>query len=266
MSGSTLFSLSALAALLPAALAVLRRSAGRDSVYWAALAVALAGTLSFTAAQIAQGWLTGLATALWASIAASLIVFAALAALSREAWRLTALLMPYLFLLGLGATAAGLVPDEPLRSTAPVAWIDLHILVALATYGLLTVAAVAGGAVLVQERALKRKRPTALSRALPSMADAEALQVKLLAATGLVLGLGLITGVATQYLVSGRLLQFDHKTLLSFLAFATIVGLLAVHRRSGLGGRRAARLVLLAYLLVTLAYPGVKFVAEVLLA
>ena len=118
----------------------------------------------------------------------------------------------------------------------------------------------------MQERALKRKRPTALSRALPSMADAEALQVKLLAASGLVLGLGLVTGVAIQYLVSGRLLQFDHKTLLSFLAFATILGLLAVHRRSGLRGRRAARLVLLAYLLVTLAYPGVKFVAEVLLA
>ena len=266
MSGNVLFNLSALAALLPAALIAWRRPAGRDSVYWAALAVALAGTLSFAAAQIAQGWLTGLATALWASIAASLVVFAALAALTREAWRLTALLAPYLFLLGLGATAAGLVPDEPLRTTAPAAWIDLHILVALATYGLLTVAAVAGGAVLVQERALKRKRPTALSRALPSMADAEALQVKLLAASGLVLGLGLVTGVAIQYLVSGRLLQFDHKTLLSLLAFATILGLLAVHRRSGLRGRRAARLVLLAYLLVTLAYPGVKFVAEVLLA
>ncbi|HLB81062.1 MAG TPA: hypothetical protein VJJ77_11220, partial [Dongiaceae bacterium] len=94
MSGNVLFNLSALAALLPAALIAWRRPAGRDSVYWAALAVALAGTLSFAAAQIAQGWLTGLATALWASIAASLVVFAALAALTREAWRLTALLAP----------------------------------------------------------------------------------------------------------------------------------------------------------------------------
>ena len=31
-------------------------------------------------------------------------------------------------------------------------------------------------------------------------------------------------------------------------------------------GRRAARIVLLAYLLLTLAYPGVKFVTDVILA
>jgi ABC-type uncharacterized transport system permease subunit len=31
-------------------------------------------------------------------------------------------------------------------------------------------------------------------------------------------------------------------------------------------GRQAARFVLLAYLLVTLAYPGVKFVRDVILA
>ena len=33
-----------------------------------------------------------------------------------------------------------------------------------------------------------------------------------------------------------------------------------------MGGRRAARYVLVAYLLLTLGYPGVKFVTDVLLA
>jgi ABC-type uncharacterized transport system permease subunit len=41
--------------------------------------------------------------------------------------------------------------------------------------------------------------------------------------------------------------------------------LLILHHYSGLRGRRAARLVLLAYLLLTLAYPGVKFVTDILL-
>ena len=123
----------------------------------------------------------------------------------------------------------------------------------------------AGAGVFLQERALKRKQPTMLSRLMPSIADGEALELRLLAGAGLVLGIGIVTGMALQYFASGRLLVFDHKTLLSLLAFAVICLLLALRYRSGLRGRRAARLVLLAYLLLTLAYPGVKFVTDVLI-
>jgi hypothetical protein len=38
----------------------------------------------------------------------------------------------------------------------------------------------------------------------------------------LVLGAGIVTGMALQYLASGELLAFDHKTVLSLLAFAII--------------------------------------------
>jgi ABC-type uncharacterized transport system permease subunit len=98
------------------------------------------------------------------------------------------------------------------------------------------------------------------------VADSERLQVRLLIASEIVLGLGLLTGMATQYLSSGGLLAFNHKTLFSVLTFVLIAALLAAHYRTGVRGRRAARLVLLAYLLLTLAYPGVKFVTDVLLA
>jgi len=145
-------------------------------------------------------------------------------------------------------------------------WLDLHILVSVATYGLLTIAAIAGFAVLVQERALKGKRRGALNQILPAIASCERLQVGLLAVSEVVLGLGLLTGMATQYFVSGAVVAFDHKTLFSLLAFAVIGALLVAQAKSGIGGRRAARLVLLAYLLLTLAYPGVKFVTDVLLA
>ncbi len=136
----------------------------------------------------------------------------------------------------------------------------------LTTYGLCTLAAVAAAAVVLQERALKRKRPTALSRALPSVSDATVLQVRLLAVSEAVLALGIVTGMAREYLSSARLLEFDHKTLLSFLAFLVIGLLLVLHQRTGLRGQRAARIILLAYLLLTLAYPGVKFVTDVLIA
>jgi ABC-type uncharacterized transport system permease subunit len=77
--------------------------------------------------------------------------------------------------------------------------------------------------------------------------------------------LGIVTGMAKQFTVSGSLLEFDHKTLLSILAFLVIGALLILHQRSGQRGQRVARLILLAYLLLTLAYPGVKFVTDVLM-
>ena len=81
-----------------------------------------------------------------------------------------------------------------------------------------------------------------------------------------VMAFGLVTGMAVQYFATGTLLEFDHKTLFSLLTFAVISLLLFARYRRGLRGRRAARLVLLAYLLLTIAYPGVKFVTDVLLA
>jgi ABC-type uncharacterized transport system permease subunit len=62
------------------------------------------------------------------------------------------------------------------------------------------------------------------------------------------------------------LLVFDHKTVFSLLAFLVIGILLLLHRVSGLRGRRAARIALLGYLLLTLAYPGVKVVTQIILA
>ena len=64
---------------------------------------------------------------------------------------------------------------------------------------------------------------------------------------------------------TGDLATFDHKTVLSVLTFVIIGVLLLLNRGSGLRGRRAARIVLLAYLLIALAFPGVKFVTDVLI-
>ena len=80
------------------------------------------------------------------------------------------------------------------------------------------------------------------------------------------LAIGLATGMALQYGETGKLLIIDHKTILTITAFVVIGGLLAAHFKTGLRGRQAARIVLLAYLLLTLGYPGVKFVTDVIMA
>jgi ABC-type uncharacterized transport system permease subunit len=258
--------LAALLALIPAALAAFRPSPARDAAFWRLSAVALAGPLTWSAMHVSGAWPTGLSAALWITIATSMALYLALSRWMEGAWRLAPLLLPYLCLVGVAATIWGRAPVRPLPMASLPAWIEAHIVFSVLTYALLTLAAVAGVAAFLRERALKSKRPTRLTAALPAIADAERMQVRLLIATEIVLGLGLVSGVAVQFLETGGLLVFNHKILLSIGAFVVIGALLIAHFRTGVRGRRISRLVLLAYLLVTLGYPGVKFVTEVLLA
>ena len=266
MGSNLVFGLTALMSLVPASVLPYRRAESRrDLVFWALLGAAVAGPVAFSLAQVGGSWKTGLATALWVSIAVSVTPFAALAAVTRDGWRLTPLLLPYLFILGVLAMAWSYAPAARPLSAPLDAWLTAHILVSVATYALATLAAVAGAAVFLQERALKRKQPGGLSALLPSFRDAERLQVRLLGAAEAVLGVGIVTGMAISFLSRGALLPFDHKTMLSLIAFGVIALLLFLHHRTGLRGQRAARIVLVAYLLLTLAYPGVKFVTDVLI-
>ena len=265
MSENLLFGLSAVASMVPTALLSWRRDRGRDSLYWMLLAVAVAGPLAWVAAQMSGAWLTGLSTTLWVTVAASMALFAVIAVINPEAWRLTPLLVPYMTCIGLLAIVWQQAPGAS-TGEAPSGWIRVHILLSVTTYALVTIAAVAALAAFLQERALKAKQPSALTRHLPSVADAESLLVRLLVLGEIVLALGLATGMATQYGETGSLLTFNHKSVLTITAFAVIGALLAVHYRSGVRGRMAARVVLLAYLLLTLGYPGVKFVTEVLIS
>ena len=263
MTASFAIGLAALATLLPAALVAPARRA--QPVYWLALAAAVAGPAIWVVVQLDEGWRTGVAPALWLAVAVSLALFVPLAWTSEPARRLTPLLIGYLAVLGALALLWQHAPERPLPRL-PAGWLQAHILVAVLAYGLLTLAAGAGVGVALQERALRTRRPTSFSRALPSVAEGERLQTRLLLACELVLAVALATGIVLTRAEGAGWLRLDHKTVLSILAFVVIGALLLVHLRLGLGGRRAARLGLAAYLLLTLAYPGVKFVTDVLLA
>jgi len=173
MANSLILSLAALAALVPAAVLPLRRGRERpDLLFWAAVAVAVAGPAAYSLVQLGGAWQTGLSAALWVSIAASMALFALLALVTREAWRLRPLLLPSLSPPGGRAAVWRHVPGREGLAAAPDAWLSAHIALSVATYGLCTLAAMAAAAAVLQERALKRKRPTALTRALPSVSDA----------------------------------------------------------------------------------------------
>jgi hypothetical protein len=175
-------SLSALAALVP--LGLVRPD--KRGTLWLALAVAIAGPAAWLAHGFADGWRTGFATALWLAILVSVASYAGLVAWVRGSERLAPLLAAYLVALASVATTWQHAPERPLAGQPPEAWLIAHVLMALVAYGLLTLAAVAGLAVFLQERALKTKRPTGFTRRLPSIAEGEALLANLLMASGTV--------------------------------------------------------------------------------
>lgn len=265
MTSSILPHLVAVALLLPAALVPWRGEARRDAVFWTALGLATVAALGWATVLVEPHWSTGFATALWLIVAASLLAFVLFALLTTEGWRLAGLLMPYLVLLGLIAAIWSQAPEQPVPPGESPAWFGIHVLLGLGTYVLLTLASVAGAGVVLQERALKRREPNRVSRALPPLADAEAMEYRLLAASEIVLAAGIVTGMGAQYALDGSLVDLNHKTLLTAAAFVVIGALLVARQIWGMRGRRAARVVLIGYLLLTLAYPGVKFVTDVLL-
>ncbi len=260
----TLFGLLALMALIPVSLVSLRKDGVQGGLFWLLLAVAVAGPLIWTVAQMPKGWQAGLSTTLWVIVAATMTLFAATAAMTRHARRLTPLVGPYMVALCLLAIIWRHAPARTLEIGAMGGWIATHIVFSVITYSLATLAAIAALAAFLRQRSLKSKQPIRLTHLLPSMADCNHLLVRLLILGEVVLGLGLATGMAIQYKNTGQFLIPNHKTILTVASFAVIAGLLYTHFRSGIRGRKAVRLLLLAYLLLTLGYPGVKFVADII--
>jgi ABC-type uncharacterized transport system permease subunit len=255
------YSIIAILAVIPTLLQS-RRAAGGAS--WPLLLVAAAGLVLPAIQLLGDNEFAGLGGALTISNAATILLFVICAALWPAVRNLAGLLLPYCLIVALLAAVTFLPhPQVPLPGSR--AWLDVHILVSVATYGSATIAAIAALAVFLQERALKRREPGALTAGLPPIAESERIQNMLLWVSAVVLAAGLLTGVGTLHSESGQFFAFTHKTVFAVAAFLVIIAILLVHNLTGLRGRRAARLVLVAYLLLTLAYPGVKFVQDVLI-
>lgn len=265
MQTGILLGLTAIAAIVPAVVWSWRGTFTRNAVLWSVLCVAAAGPLA-VAAQRAHGvWQADFATTIWVTISITMVAFLVVSLAMKNAWRLTPLLSLYMLALGIVGIAWHNVRAEPMPANEVNAWLVAHIALAVTTYALATIAAVAALAAFLQERALKRKQRPPLEGALPSITDCDGLVIALLAVGEAILGLGLISGVAVNLAVGHAPLPFDHKIVFTLGAFVAIGLILFAHARYGLRGRRASRAVLLAYLLLTLGYPGVKFVTDILL-
>lgn len=260
-----MFSLVALIGFAPLMVVSLRTDAVSRLVMFALLAATAAGVSSAFIHHIETGWRADLGNALLATVASTLVLAAAISLFRPLVNRYLFLLAPYLFVLcGLGILLAGTAPVSGSYRASDIS-VPVHIGFSLATYAMLTLAAMAALGATLKERALKLRRSGFAAARLPAVADSENFLILLLSGAEILLLAGLMTGAILSFDRAGVAFPLDHKTLLSVLAFLVIGLLIILHLRVGIRGKLAARLVLIAWILLTLGYPGVKFVTELLI-
>jgi len=149
----------------------------------------------------------------------------------------------------------------PVGSAEPMSWkIELHILISLFAYGLLTVGAIVALYALIQEKRLHAGRLSSINQLFAPLETTEKLLFGITSTGFLVLlvavssGFAFVDNLFAQHLV--------HKTTLSLLAL-TLFGLLLAGRRfAGWRGKRAVYLYLWGFVILCLAYFGSRFVLE----
>ena len=168
-------------------------------------------------------------------------------------------------LLLLAAAAAALTGwPAPGAYGDTLSWqIQMHVLISLFAYGLLTVGAIVALFALMQERRLQAGQLSSMNQLFSPLETTEKMLFGITAAGFLVLLLAVSSGFALfENLFSQHLV---HKTTLSLLALALFGILLAGRQFSGWRGKRAVYLYLCGFFILCLAYFGSRYILEVIL-
>lgn len=156
-----------------------------------------------------------------------------------------------------------LYPSRHLVTGAGQWRLDLHIVISILAYSLLSLAAVQAMLLAVQERQLRTRRLAGVIRALPPLQTMEGLMFRMIWSGFLLLTLALLTGFV--FLEDMFAQHLVHKTILSIFAWGIFGVLLWGRARFGWRGRTAIRWTLAGFVALMLAYFGSKAVLELIL-
>ncbi len=159
----------------------------------------------------------------------------------------------------------------PVAAASDTLALRVHLLVAIAAYSLLTIAAMHGLLMASMDRHLHasaRESGGTLGRILrevPPLLAMERLLFRLIGAGFVLLTATVVSGVFFTESLFGQPLRFDHKTVFTIASWLVFAGLLAGRFVFGWRGRTALRWTLAGFLMLLLAYVGSRFVLEVIL-
>jgi len=141
--------------------------------------------------------------------------------------------------------------------------LQVHILLSLLAYGVLSLGAAQAGVLAIQHRRLHDQRPRGASIGLPPLQTMEYLLFRLIASGFFLLSLAILSG---GFFIDNLFAQhLAHKTILSIIAWIFFAVLLWGRWRFGWRGRVAVRWTLAGYGVLILAYFGSKLVLELIL-
>ena len=141
--------------------------------------------------------------------------------------------------------------------------LELHILISIFAYSLLSIAVVQAILLSVQESHLHNRHPGGFIRLLPPLETMETMLFQMIGVGFFVLSLSLMSGIAfVQDMFAQHL---AHKTVLAIAAWMLFGVLLWGRWRFGWRGRTAIRWSLGGFLTLALAYFGSKVVLEMVL-
>ena len=166
--------------------------------------------------------------------------------------------------LGAVATLMGaIMPGQPLHNTAS-AWLPLHWMLGLASYGLFGMAVVHAW---FMTRAEARIRLASDAQAGLPLLTLERLTFRFVTVGFLLLSATMLAGIffGGQLYGAAGALRLTHKTAFALLSWLTFATLLWGRQHFGWRGKRAVRVLYLGAALLLLAYVGSRFVLEVVL-
>lgn len=232
--------------------------------------------LVYTSAGLAVGAHLGLAASslfqahgLTLSLLPSLSALFALTLAAR--YLLLRLQLPRLLDISLAAMALALVllqgwlPHSPMPMHGEGWALRLHIVIAIAAYVAMALAAVLAASLWMVDRHLHSRPSSRLAQSLPPLLTLEQRLFQILWTGFVLLSITLVSGVLFPEQLFGRPLLLTHKVVFSSLAWAVFGGLLAGRVLRGWRGRTAVTWTLIGFAFLVLAYVGTKFVLEVVL-
>ena len=238
------------------------RSRGRDI-----MGVVGLGALCLAVVLLLRGLRTahfpafgGFAAACWYGLAVSLAY--PYVGLRHEVLRtISAVVLPLVILiLGLGL-ASGWHAEEPMLSVQSNA-LAVHVTAAFAGYGLYTLVALLGAAYLIQDRNLKHKRFGWSTARLPSLEVLDRVMVELISAAFLLFSVSIGLGVLLAHFSRWGVRWTTDPKVLTTAATWLVYALLFRLCRRGNHGRRVARIAVVGFVGVLVAFLGVHLVAD----
>jgi ABC-type uncharacterized transport system permease subunit len=223
------------------------------------VAIALHAVILYQTTITETGINLGISNA--ASLVAWLIaLFLLVTSIYRPLENLAVILLP---IAALSLALQYLFPTEHMLPQTASIGLQVHIMLSVLAYSLLSIAALQAIVLAVADRQLRNRRPIRVMQLVPPLQTMEDLLFQLIRIGFFLLSLSLVSGlmfvenIFAQHLV--------HKTVLSIFAWLVFAILLWGRRQFGWRGRTAIRCTVGGMIVLLLAYFGSKTVLEVIL-